>query len=380
LITLAVIVITALVTAVFSDFKNSWPPPTAAINTTVHLPRINTVTCKQLDDQYAKIHLYVEGMDTGLTAVGCTDATAKDPTVRDATTKDAAPKDAAAKDATVKDATARDATVKDATAKDAIAKDETEKAATAKDASKKLTTPTIAFPLRHIRTPGRTPALSPEADQAVWDQILGRPLESLTAGRRLPYTIRWENPTTPLLNLNDSAMQLHLFKWWAPVAVMGVIYVWVLLGYFAAKSALLRDRAPPGTPLDQMTFSLAKTQMAWWFALILASFVFLWLVTGETPSVSAQALSFLGIASATAIASANITPDPKQATRGTFIYDLLNDGAGIAIQRFQMVVMTAVLGLMFLFEVMTRLIMPEFDASLLTIMGISAGTYVALKV
>jgi hypothetical protein len=35
---------------------------------------------------------------------------------------------------------------------------------------------------------------------------------------------------------------------------------------------------------------------------------------------------------------------------------------------------------MFLIHVATRLTMPEFDASLLTLLGISAGTYVGLKI
>jgi len=65
---------------------------------------------------------------------------------------------------------------------------------------------------------------------------------------------------------------------------------------------------------------------------------------------------------------------------GVFFHDLLSDVNGITIQRFQMLVMTVALGIMFLVRVATRLTMPEFDASLLALLGISAGTYIGLKI
>lgn len=122
--------------------------------------------------------------------------------------------------------------------------------------------------------------------------------------------------------------------------------------------------------------------MAWWFAIIFAAFVFLWLVTGEMPTLSGQALALLGISSATTMASVGISADrtPAAGESGVFFRDLLSDANGITIQRFQMLVMTIALGLMFLIHVATRLTMPEFDASLLTLLGISAGTYVGLKI
>ena len=122
--------------------------------------------------------------------------------------------------------------------------------------------------------------------------------------------------------------------------------------------------------------------MAWWFAIIFAAFVFLWLVTGELPTLSGQALALLGISSATTMASVGISADrtPAAGESGVFFRDLLSDANGITIQRFQMLVMTIALGLMFLIHVATRLTMPEFDASLLTLLGISAGTYVGLKI
>jgi hypothetical protein len=62
-----------------------------------------------------------------------------------------------------------------------------------------------------------------------------------------------------------------------------------------------------------------------------------------------------------------------------FLQDILNDGDGVSFHRFQMAIWTIVLGAVFVWSVYRNISMPEFDASLLTLMGISAGTYVGFK-
>jgi hypothetical protein len=51
----------------------------------------------------------------------------------------------------------------------------------------------------------------------------------------------------------------------------------------------------------------------------------------------------------------------------------------IAFHRFQIVVWTLILGVVFVFEVLTKLAMPVFDTTLLTLVGISSGTYLGFK-
>jgi hypothetical protein len=59
--------------------------------------------------------------------------------------------------------------------------------------------------------------------------------------------------------------------------------------------------------------------------------------------------------------------------------DILSDSSGVNIHRFQMVIWTVVLGFIFIHEVVTRLAMPEFSVTLLTLLGISNGTYLLGK-
>jgi hypothetical protein len=66
-------------------------------------------------------------------------------------------------------------------------------------------------------------------------------------------------------------------------------------------------------------------------------------------------------------------------TRG-FFRDILSDSNGTGgLHRFQIFVWTIVLGIIFLVSVVTELSMPEFSATLLATMGISAGTYLGFK-
>jgi len=62
-----------------------------------------------------------------------------------------------------------------------------------------------------------------------------------------------------------------------------------------------------------------------------------------------------------------------------FVYDLLAENDTVSFHRFQICVWTLTLGIIFIKEVWDKLAMPEFSATLVGLMGISSGTYVALK-
>ena len=66
-------------------------------------------------------------------------------------------------------------------------------------------------------------------------------------------------------------------------------------------------------------------------------------------------------------------------SRGLF-QDILSDSGGVSFHRFQMLSWTIVLALVFIYSVWERLAMPEFSVLLLSLMGISAGTYLGFKV
>jgi hypothetical protein len=67
-------------------------------------------------------------------------------------------------------------------------------------------------------------------------------------------------------------------------------------------------------------------------------------------------------------------------TTGSWLRDILTDNSGtVGLHRFQIVAWTVVLGCIFIVSVARDLSMPEFNTTLLTLMGISAGTYLGFK-
>jgi hypothetical protein len=62
-----------------------------------------------------------------------------------------------------------------------------------------------------------------------------------------------------------------------------------------------------------------------------------------------------------------------------FINDVLGDDEGVSFHRFQMFAWTLVLTVIFVTTVYDGLSMPDFDATLLGLMGISGGTYIGFK-
>ena len=172
--------------------------------------------------------------------------------------------------------------------------------------------------------------------------------------------------------------------------------------------------------------------MAWWFFLVLAAYLFIGVVTSNiATSINNTVLILTGISAATAIGSAVITVNKENSTliqsqtaqaqvyvqekikkvqtdlkqmatarsdelktelailktqdeklknisQGWYL-DILNDADGVSFHRFQIAAWTLVLGIIFVVKVYQTLAMPEFDQSLLTLLGISAGAYIGLK-
>jgi hypothetical protein len=179
--------------------------------------------------------------------------------------------------------------------------------------------------------------------------------------------------------------------------------------------------------------------MAWWFFWVIAAYVYISLITKEVNILTTTALTLIGISAGTGLASvfvnkqkltgqendkislqseravvqsriavltaANPSPGTAEAlelydrqkrlaeingllakfpavtvapaSRG--LIDVLTDGEGLSFYRFQIAVWTIVLGLVFIKSAFVDLVMPEFDATLLGLMGISSGTYIGFK-
>lgn len=293
-----------------------------------------------------------------------------------------------------------------------------------------------------------------------WTAILSRRPKRFK--RNVPVTVRQEgvkvqgNAMAPLIVINS------LWFWiFVVVFAVAIILFWRL----ASISDIIREPGPQPGGIDEnkkpnrKPYSLARTQMAFWFFIVTISYVFIWMVTSDLSNLTPSVLALIGISAATGLSSAsvdsiklselknkirslknkkrndeaekeklqneintldtsiNATPAPpnkdeKIAARAVkqaelvskekeikqvdqesqelndaaktepsidFISDILSDDNGISFHRFQMFAWTLVLIFIFISQVCNYLAMPDFDTTLLALMGISGGTYVGFK-
>ena len=238
----------------------------------------------------------------------------------------------------------------------------------------------------------------------------------------------------------------YMWYVYGALGVLLLIFLWL-----ARSSAIVRDSSPfcgdepaktnrswvrylgVGEAKSTCSFSLARCQMAWWFFIVVGSYLFIWLVTGDRDSLTSGVLILIGISAITGFSSVMIDnskqgqrvalenerrtltqrvgqiqdatasadekvekgqkqarlaeietslaglPSPPQKSEG-FFQDILRDQDGVSFHRFQMAVWTVVLGGVFLSTVWRTLSMPDFSATLLGLMGISSGTFVGFKI
>lgn len=173
--------------------------------------------------------------------------------------------------------------------------------------------------------------------------------------------------------------------WWGLLMIILIIAIFVL----GVCSGLLRDM-PKKTATGELTkardrpFSLARVQMAFWFVLTVGAYTYIWLRTGNIAHVIPDSiLALMGISAGTTVVSAVVdsnsaVQDAEKAT-GNILEDILSDSDGISFHRLQMLVWTIVLGVVFVQKVYANWIMPDFDAQLLGLMGVSSGAYLGFK-
>jgi len=297
----------------------------------------------------------------------------------------------------------------------------------------------------------RYPLQRTDDTKDVWSALLGAPKATV---RTVSVSVGLENEY-PVATQVTKFQLILLRAGWSLVALGIVLLMVVAIFILAARSALLRDPGPAEAASDEsapwgrkvkrkvmVPYSLGRVQMAFWFLLVVASFLFIWVTTGQHDTLSAQTLALIGIGTGTALGSALIDANKKEqsqsavtsleAERGTlkgeieeitnelkrapgnkeletemvakqqrqstlesdlqkarkaltplksegFFRDILRDANGITFHRFQLLVWTFVLGLIFCVSVYRSLAMPQFSDTLLALMGITSGTYIGFK-
>jgi hypothetical protein len=322
--------------------------------------------------------------------------------------------------------------------------------------------PALLFKLK------RTPS-----NDSYWRELLGAPRAShlgvtVSLGRQAGAEKSDRISGTP----DNSQFEFQVFSGFGLTLTGGMILLVLILVWGSARNrTTLRDNLLPQLEPSRQTFSLARSQMAFWFTLIFVAFVALFILLQDTNTLNSQALSLMGISGVTALAAvavdvkrnspaddanralqalglktfddvkrvrqevadreaelAGLVPPPTvtslpegfpehnrhaerpEPTAGEkrrvqlqieindrnsilrtyddktlpfisqgWYKDVTTDINGPTVHRVQVVLWTGTLGAIFLYSVYHNLAMPEFNGTLLTLMGLSGAGYVGFK-
>jgi uncharacterized membrane protein YuzA (DUF378 family) len=249
---------------------------------------------------------------------------------------------------------------------------------------------------------------------------------------------------TPFPAEPAAQISLDVFPWYTWLVVVFLALVAVGVAALGKFTNMLRDSNGAANP----PYSLAKHQMAVWFVVIVGSYLYVWLITGQFSAISTTALILIGISGVTGLLAVSMdaakrtdavktraqlqaehhaldktlndpaaglttqlraaapgspeatlltaTITPKLARRQElkmllsvpvlpsdtnrwWLIDLLTDDSGVSFHRLQMAIWTLVLVMVFIRAVYADILMPDFDSTLLGLLGISSGTYLGFK-
>ena len=262
-----------------------------------------------------------------------------------------------------------------------------------------------------------------------WAMLLRRP-DITDHTRPVEVSVGTEDGKSVLPIKSSEKLELIVLPHWWWVLGLLLVVIAVALVYLAITSNILRDSdLEPFHEGDRKPYSLARTQMAVWFVLILGCYTVIFAVTTDLGTIPGTVLGLMGISAVTAVAAVSLdtsrqaerrkalseerkqlddkltalqtrlataTPAEKPTleaeladtktkleelnpkSRGFFL-DILSDDDGVSFPRFQMAAWTLVLAIVFLATVYNTLAMPAFDGLLLGLMGLSSGTYLGFK-
>jgi hypothetical protein len=147
-----------------------------------------------------------------------------------------------------------------------------------------------------------------ENSRKAWLPVLG------TSQQKVLFSVGWlASGPAPESEKASKAFDVKLSTFRQSVFWFVSLFLLIATVMLAIKTNLLRDKAMVADlPKDvKYTYSLGRSQMAWWFLIVLISFMYVWFVTG-TWSLSTQALVLLGISGTTGLSSVLIDASKQQ--------------------------------------------------------------------
>ena len=90
------------------------------------------------------------------------------------------------------------------------------------------------------------------------------------------------------------------------IALLVIAITLVLLLWLCRSTNIIREPGPPPITGKRRPYNLGRAQMAFWFFLIYASYMTIWLITSALDTITASLLALMGISAGTALGEALI--------------------------------------------------------------------------
>ncbi|HYK21257.1 MAG TPA: hypothetical protein VEV42_11020 [Pyrinomonadaceae bacterium] len=105
------------------------------------------------------------------------------------------------------------------------------------------------------------------------------------------------------------------------VSLLIIFVTLSILLWLVRKTNIIREPGPAPSPGRHRPYNLGRAQMAFWFFLIYASYISIWLITGTLDTITASLLALMGISAGTALGEALIDTG-KSTARTNQLQDL----------------------------------------------------------
>jgi hypothetical protein len=146
--------------------------------------------------------------------------------------------------------------------------------------------------------------ITPE-NKEVWTDLLGTP-----QGMRRPVTfsvgLENQSPFDSVYNDSKPLPLTIVSPVYGVIAVVVVLVTLILFLWLARTTNLIREPGPCPVPGKLRPYNLGRAQMAFWFFLIYASYVVIWLITNALDTITPSLLGLMGISAGTALGEALI--------------------------------------------------------------------------
>jgi hypothetical protein len=146
--------------------------------------------------------------------------------------------------------------------------------------------------------------LTPENKQ-VWIDLLGEP-HGLRKGVAFSVGLENQSQFDTVFDQTRPQWLTVISPVYGMVALVVVLLTLILLVWLARSTNLIRDGGACPVTGKQRPYNLGRTQMAFWFFLIYASYTTIWLITDSLDTITGSLLALMGISAGTALSEAMI--------------------------------------------------------------------------